>query len=75
MAMNEGAVRQWCRMVRDRRTNVHDESEEVGRPSVVIDNLIRNVDQKICGRLHVTISELSYEFTKMSHTVFSTKLS
>jgi transposase len=32
--ISEGFVRQWCRMFKDGRTNVHDE-ERSGRPSVV----------------------------------------
>jgi transposase len=32
--MSEGTVRQWCRMFKDGRTNVHDE-ERSGRPSAV----------------------------------------
>jgi hypothetical protein len=28
--MSEGTVRQWCRMFKDGRTNVHDEEEMVG---------------------------------------------
>jgi transposase len=33
--MSEGTVRQWCRMFKDGRTNVHGE-ERSGRPSVVL---------------------------------------
>jgi hypothetical protein len=32
--MNEGTVRQWCRIFKDGRTKVHNE-EQNGRPSVV----------------------------------------
>jgi transposase len=31
--MSEGTVRQWCRMFKDGRTNVHDE-ERSGRPAI-----------------------------------------
>jgi hypothetical protein len=45
--MNEGTVRQWCRMLKDgRRTNVQDE-ERSGRPPVVNDHLVQSVDQKV----------------------------
>jgi hypothetical protein len=38
--MNEGTVRQWCRMFKDGgRTNVHSEDQS-GRPSVVSDDLV-----------------------------------
>jgi hypothetical protein len=43
--MSEGIVRQWCRMFKGWRADVHDE-ERSGRPSfVVTDGLIQNVDQ------------------------------
>jgi hypothetical protein len=44
--MSEGTVRQWCRMFKDGRTNVHDE-ERSGQPSVVCDDLVQSVDQKL----------------------------
>jgi hypothetical protein len=44
--MNEGTVRQWRRMFKDGRTNVHDEERNV-RPSVVSDDLVRSFDQKL----------------------------
>jgi hypothetical protein len=43
--------------------------EVFGRPSAVSDDLIQNVDQEICERRRFTISELSYEFPKMSPTL------
>jgi hypothetical protein len=35
--MSAGGVRQWCRMFKNGRTNVHDE-ERAGRPTVVTGN-------------------------------------
>jgi transposase len=66
IVMSEGTVRQWCRMLKDGRTNVHDE-ERSGRPSVVNDDLVQSVDQKICERWCFTISELSCEFPQILH--------
>jgi hypothetical protein len=43
-------------------------SEEVGRKSVVSDDLVQTVEQKICERRHFTISELSCEFPQISRT-------
>jgi hypothetical protein len=43
--MSEETVRQWYRMFKDVRTNVHDETR-TGRPSVVSDDLVQSVDQK-----------------------------
>jgi hypothetical protein len=42
-------------MSKDKQTTVHNE-EWSGRPSVIIDELVKSVEQKI------SISELSYEF-------------
>jgi hypothetical protein len=66
--MSKGTVRQYCRMFKDGRTNVHDE-EWSGRPCVVSDDLVQSVDQKIYERGHFTISELSCEFPQISRTV------
>jgi hypothetical protein len=63
--MSEGTVRQWCRMFKDGRTNVPVE-ERSGRPSM--SDLVRSVNQKICGRRRFTISELSCEFRHISRT-------
>jgi hypothetical protein len=45
-AVSQGTVRQWCRMFKDGRTDVHIE-ELCGRPSVVSDYLVQNVDQNL----------------------------
>jgi transposase len=63
--MSEVTVRYWRRMFKDGRINVHDE-ERSGRPSVVSEDLVRSVDQKMCERRCFTISELSYEFPQIS---------
>jgi hypothetical protein len=55
-------------MFKDGRKNFHDE-ERSGRPSVVSDDLVQNIDQKICERRRFTISELSCEFANISRTV------
>jgi hypothetical protein len=44
--MSEGTVLQWCRIFKHERKNVHD-GERSGRPSVVSDDLVQNVDPKI----------------------------
>jgi hypothetical protein len=55
-------------MFKDGRRNVHNE-EWSGRPSVVSDDLVQSVDQKICERQRFAISELSCEFPHISRTV------
>jgi hypothetical protein len=64
----EGFVRQWCRMFKDGRTNVHDE-ERNGQPSVMSDGLLQSFDKKNCERQPFTISELSCEFPQISRTL------
>jgi hypothetical protein len=44
--MSEGTLRQWHRMSKGGRTNVHDE-EQSGWLCVVSDDLVQSVDQKI----------------------------
>jgi hypothetical protein len=55
-------------MFKDGRTNV-DGEERSGWPSVVSDDLVQSVDQKICERWRFTISELTWEFPLISRTV------
>jgi hypothetical protein len=45
-------------------------SEVVDQPSVVSDDLVQSVDQKLCERWCFTISELSYEFPQISRAGF-----
>jgi hypothetical protein len=59
--MNEGTLRQWCRMFKDGRTNVHDE-ERNGQLAICS-------DQQMCERWRFTISELSCEYPLASRTV------
>jgi hypothetical protein len=49
------------------QTNVHNE-EHSGQSSVVSDDLVQSVNQKICERRHFTISELLFEFSQNSCT-------
>jgi hypothetical protein len=44
-------------------------SKVVSQPSIVSNDLVQNVDQKICERWHFTISELLCEFPQISCTV------
>ena len=58
--MSEGGVRQWCIMFKNGRTNVHDE-ERSGRPTIVTDELVAKINEKIHENLHFTITEFSLE--------------
>jgi hypothetical protein len=52
--MNKGTVRHQCRVFKDGQTNVHN-AERSGQPSVVNDDPIQRVGQKICENWHFTI--------------------
>jgi hypothetical protein len=66
--MNEGNVRQWCTVFKDERADVHNEEWSV-QPSVVDDDLVQSVDQKIYERGRFTISELLCKFSQILRTV------
>jgi hypothetical protein len=44
-------------------------SEVVGQPSVVSEDLVQSLEQNICERRRLTISELSCKFRQISLTV------
>jgi hypothetical protein len=50
------------------QTNVHDE-EQSGLSAISSSDLVQSVDQKISERRHFTISELSREFPRISHSL------
>src|SRR5215469_6009725 len=66
--MSDSNVRQWCRLFKEGRTNVHDE-ERSGRPSVITDDVVEKVNTTIRGNHCFTISELSLEFPQVLRSV------
>ncbi|MEL7441188.1 MAG: hypothetical protein AAGJ58_22190, partial [Pseudomonadota bacterium] len=56
--MSEGRVRQWCINFKHGRTNVHDEDRS-GRPSLVTEELMVKINEKIRENRRFTITELS----------------
>ena len=58
--MSNGMVRKWVRAFKDGRNNVHDKRS--GQPSVISDDLLQKVDEKVKMNRHFTISSLSEEF-------------
>jgi len=66
--MSDSKVRQWCRLFKEGRMNVHDE-ERSGRPSVIKDDMVEKVNTTIRGNCRFTISELSFEFPQVSRSV------
>lgn len=66
--MSEGVVREWVRLFKSGRENVHDE-ERSGRPSLVTDELVQTVDAKVRENRRFTMAELSTDFPQISKTL------
>ena len=67
-ATSDGMVRKWVRMFSEGRENVHDEARS-GRPSLVNDDLVRKVNERVRDDRHFTISDLSLHFAQISRTL------
>jgi len=67
-AMSDGMVRKWVRMFNEGRENVHDEARS-RRPSLVNDNLVCKVNERVRDDRHFTISDLSLHFPQISRTL------
>jgi hypothetical protein len=72
-AMSDPMVRRWVRHFNDERKNVRDDPRS-GRPSVVNEDLVRAVEEKIQENIRFTISSLSLHFFYKFHGHFFTKL-
>ena len=68
-AMSDGMVRKWVGMVNEGRENVHDEARN-GRPSLVNDDLVRKVNERVRDDGRFTISDLSLHFPQISRTLW-----
>ncbi|GBM96075.1 hypothetical protein AVEN_112694-1 [Araneus ventricosus] len=66
--MTDGMVRKWVRPFNDGRTNVHDEARS-GQHSVVSDDLVAKVNEKIGENRRFTIRMLCDEFPQISKAV------
>jgi len=62
-AKSDGMVRKWVRMFSDGRENVHDEARS-GRPSLMNDDLVRKVNERVRDDRRFTISDLSLHFPR-----------
>ena len=69
-ALSVGMVRKWVRMFNKGRENVHDESRS-GRPSLVNDDLVRKVNERVRDDRRFTISDLSLHFPQISRILSS----
>jgi len=67
-AMSDGMVRKWVRMLNEGRENVHDEARS-GRPSLVNDDLVCKVNERVRDDRRFTVSDLSLHFPQISRTV------
>ena len=67
-AMSDGMVRKWVRLFNEGRENVNDEARS-GRPSLVNDDLVRKVNERVRDDRRFTISDLSLHFPHISGTL------
>ena len=66
--MNWQNVTKWCREFSEGRTDVHDEQRS-GRPSLISDDLLQEIEGEILANRHVTIRELHHVFPETSRIV------
>jgi len=67
-AMSDGMVRKWVRMFNEGWENMHDEAWS-GHPSLVNDDLVRQVNERLRDDRRFTISDLSLHFLQISRTL------
>ena len=67
-AMSDGMVRKWVRVFNEGRENVHDEARS-GRPSLVNDDLVRKVNERVRDGRLFTVSDQSLHFPQISRTL------
>ena len=66
--MSDDMIRKWFRMFNEGRENMHDEARS-GRPSLVNDDLVRQVNERVRDDRRFTISDLSLHFPQISRTL------
>jgi len=69
-AMSSSVVRRWVRLFNEGRENVHDDPRS-GRPSVVNEDLLRAVEEKIRENRCFTITPLSLHFPQISRSLLN----
>jgi len=67
-AMSDGMVIKWIRMFNEGQENVHDEAQS-GRLSLVNDDFVRKVNERVRDDRRFTISDLSLHFPQISMTL------
>jgi len=68
-AMSDGMVRKWVRMFIERRENMHN-GVQSGHRSLVNDDLVQGVNERVRDNRRFTISDLSLHFPQISRTLF-----
>jgi len=66
--MSNGMFRKWVRVFNEGRENVHDEARSV-RPSLVSDDLVRKVNERVRDDRRCPISDLSLHFSQISRNL------
>jgi len=66
--MRDGMVKKWVRMFNEGRQKVHDEARS-GRPSLVNDDFVRKVNERVRDDRRFTISDLSLHFPQISRNL------
>ncbi|GFW61800.1 histone-lysine N-methyltransferase SETMAR [Trichonephila clavipes] len=66
--MSDSMVRRWVRQFNEGRSEVHDE-ERSGHPSLITEELVRAIDEKIKENRTFTISALAMEFPQISRSL------
>jgi len=67
-AMSDGMVRKWVLMFNEGRENVHDNARS-GRPSLVNDDLVCKVKERVRDDRRFIISDPSLHFPQISRTL------
>ena len=65
--MNRQNVTNWCREFSEGRTDDYDEQSS-GRPSLIYDDLVQEIEGEIRANRRVTIRELNHIIPKVSNT-------
>jgi len=66
--INRQNVTKWCREFSEGRTDVHDEQRS-GRPSLISDDLLREIEGEIRTNQSMTVRELHHIIPKVSKTI------
>ena len=65
--MNGLNVTKWCRDFSEGRTDVHDDQRR-GRPSLISDDLLQEIEGEIRANRRMTIRELNHIIPEVSKT-------